>query len=287
MRKPTTNQILEGVNTEKPMPRWLVRWLRLQSFFMGALARRHYRILTEDELRSRRKSDTVFIFGSGASLCDIPAAEWERISKVDTFSFNFFSYQDYVRADYHLVREVAALPTLGLVDKVLDLYGWLITSNRLYDGTVFFMQGEYAGIASNRILGRHLLKRGSSIFFYKTKSRGRYEPPSSSLAAGLVHGPGTLIDSVNACFLIGYRRIVLAGVDLYDHRYFFLDDNEEDRLEAERGQTADSAHSTVRNGIVKFLGKWHTELAKHNCELMVYNPRSLLTDVLPLFRFPE
>jgi hypothetical protein len=47
-----------------------------------------YRRLTERELRGTKKSDTIFIFGSGASLNDIPAAEWQNISAHDTLGFN-------------------------------------------------------------------------------------------------------------------------------------------------------------------------------------------------------
>src|SRR5262249_15937731 len=67
---------------------------------------RHYHFLSEDELRATRKSDTVFIFGSGASLNDISTDEWRAIEAHDTMGFNWFVRETIVRCDYHLMREV-------------------------------------------------------------------------------------------------------------------------------------------------------------------------------------
>ena len=39
---------------------------------------------------------------------------------------------------------------------------------------------------------------------------------------GLRHIAGTLSDAVNCAFCLGWRHIVLVGVDLYDSRYFYL-----------------------------------------------------------------
>ena len=67
---------------------------------------RAYRALTEEELRRTRKSDTVFIFGSGYSLNDIPPEQWREIERHDTLGFNWFVHQRFVRCDYQLIREI-------------------------------------------------------------------------------------------------------------------------------------------------------------------------------------
>lgn len=286
VRKPTTNDLLNGVAARPSSPA-LQKWLRLESWLLSHINRRHYCQVDEPTLLARKRSDTVFVFGSGASLRDITPAEWERIGEHNTFSFNFFMYQDFVRADYHLVREAADMPTRALIDEVIKLYGDLIRTNPFYSDTIFLLQGDYRGTASHRLVGHRRLPEKARIFWYRTKSRGQYQPPSSSFAAGLVHGPGTLVDSINACGLMGFRRIVLAGVDLYDHRYFYLPDDEQDHIEAARGQYADATHSTVKNGIISYLAAWRVEMAQRGQELMVYNPRSLLCEALPIFRFPE
>ena len=58
-----------------------LRWLALNArpATRGGLGRCAYSTLTEVELRARRRSDTVFVFGSGYSLNDITPAGWRHI----------------------------------------------------------------------------------------------------------------------------------------------------------------------------------------------------------------
>ncbi len=34
--------------------------------------------------------------------------------------------------------------------------------------------------------------------------------------------PGTLVDAVNVAYCLGWKEIVLVGIDLYDSRYYWL-----------------------------------------------------------------
>ena len=45
-----------------------------------------------------------------------------------------------------------------------------------------------------------------NILRFKTKSRSVYENPSLNFENGLVHGPGTLIDSINIAILGGWKK---------------------------------------------------------------------------------
>ena len=58
------------------------------------------------------------------------------------------------------------------------------------------------------------------ILRFKTKSRSVYENPSLNFENGLVHGPGTLIDSINIAILGGWKKIILVGVDLITDNIF-------------------------------------------------------------------
>ena len=84
-------------------------YARWQAALLGAWIRERrnrgaYRVLGEAELRATRKSDTVFIFGSGYSLNDIPAEEWRHFERHDILGLSGFVYQKWVRVDYHLIR---------------------------------------------------------------------------------------------------------------------------------------------------------------------------------------
>jgi glycosyltransferase involved in cell wall biosynthesis len=255
------------------------------------LRRRLYRVIGEDEVRAARRSERVFVFGSGASLNDLSTDEWEAIAEHDVFGFNAFYRQRWVRTDFHLARggvygELRWKPHGHEVRE-------LIAANPHYADTIFLLQDEYLGHFANVLVGRGLLPRGARIFRYRTLPGPGL--PSRSLADGVRHAPGTLADCVNLAALLGWREIVLVGVDLYDSRYFWLPPDKTlgydpvagnvvaADVNTVRGNRPDDPHNTAAAGVVEQMGAWGRALEEDGVRLSVYNPRSLLADVLPVF----
>lgn len=235
---------------------------------------RAYRVLSENELRATRRSDTVFVFGSGRSLVEIAPQEWERIAECDTISLREFPRQQWVRADYHLTGEVDDL----------EEYARRLRENPLYANTVFVVMGGLVAHMGNELVGRRLLPPGARVFRFHRVSRWRYAPPSST-PRRLVHGPNSIFDGTNLAYALGYRRIVLAGADYYNKEYFWLDPGKTRDYEAP-GVRATEPWSQAET-VVEMMSRWREELARTGVELMVYNPRSLLAERLPVFRFEE
>jgi hypothetical protein len=242
-----------------------------RAYALGLLGRRAYRSLSADELRASRRSDTVFVFGSGRSLVDITPDEWARIAEHDTFSLREFPRQQFVRADYHMTGEV----------DFLDEYAQRIRDNPRYADTVFLVQGGWRGSHGNELIGRRLLLPGASVFRFRRTSRARYSPPSRRFDDGIVHGFNSIISATNLAILIGWRRIVLTGVDLYNKEYFWLPPGETrtyEQPEITAESLFTSAHATI-----DLLRRWHDLLEPEGTELRVYNPRSLLAEHLGVF----
>jgi hypothetical protein len=257
------------------------------------LNRRRYRSLSEPELRGRRRSDTVFVFGSGYSLNDISEAGWKHIAAHDVFGFSGFIYQRWVRTDFHLVREWGNDP--GGWHVAAQCYAEDLESNPHFEDTVLLLQGDYVGLFCHILVARGLLREGRRVYWWKTARRVD-DLPSRTLRRGVTHCAGMLFDAVNFAYLLGWRRIVLAGVDLYDSRYFWapadatLVFNGSGRMvpaaRGFRGQTWAEPHNTVRNGVVGTMARWAQLLRAEGVELSVYNPRSLLRDAMPVFEGP-
>jgi hypothetical protein len=265
------------------------------------LARKHvgqYNVLSDAQLRQRKRSDRVFVFGSGASLNEIPDAEWARIARDDTIGFNGTHYLKKIFITYFVLRAgtetiEAGLAWRGDVDEIVSA----IDNNPYLDDTVFFFQRGLTGIFCNRLLGFHLWKKERPLRFFLNDKIARF--PYTATTRRLVHRAGTLCTATNLAVALGYKEIVLTGVDLYDNRYFWLAPDEtmgwsaaEQKWTATRetvhGATVSSQHNTVRNGIVQIMGDWQRRLAKeHGIKLTVYNPRSLLTEAVPIFQWPE
>ena len=234
-------------------------------------ARGRYRALSRRELLATRRSDTVFLFGSGRSLLDVPDEEWRRFADHDTVSFREFPRQRWIRADYHVTAEIDRL----------DDYARRIRESPLYADTVFVVQRGWLAELPNRLVGGGLLPEGARVFRYRRVSRWRYSPPSRD-PRRLVHGFSSGISVTNFAIAMGWRRIVLVGIDLYDHRYFWLDADERRPYEREGIAAADSF--ATADTIVDMLGRWHDLLRPEGIALEVYNPRSLLARRLPVHR---
>ena len=263
-------------------------WQRLPALpiQVGALMRKRraigdYVVLDQDALRQTRRSDTLFIFGSGASLNELRQSEWETIAKHDTLGFNWFVHERFVRCDYQLLREITSddrdrstwMPEL-------TEYAELIRTNDNYAETVFLVQSGLRATNSNRVIGYRLLPPGARLFPWRTRVFRR--ELSRSLDAGLTHGYGTLGECINFGYLLGWRRIVLVGVDLYDRRYFWLERDAVRTPDALRGAEPGDRHATAVPEMIALLGEWADELAAEGVELSVQNPRSLLAGVLPV-----
>jgi hypothetical protein len=257
-------------------------------------ARSRYQLLSESQLIATRKSETVFIFGSGYSLNDIPPHHWAHIASHDTFGFTAFIYQQWIRVGYHLIR--GGIEGSLVWRAYADDFCGSLNGNPNFADAVLILQGEYFAMFANQILGYKMIRPGTRIFRYQT-ARG-HGLPTATFREGIRHNEGTLCDSVNVAVCMGWKHIVLAGVDLYDTRYYWLPPDTTFGVDAaglmvpvqtnHRGNRFDSVHNTARNGIVDTMGAWRNYLdAELGVELSVLNPRSLLADVMPVYRIDD
>jgi hypothetical protein len=248
------------------------QWLR-------AAAVDDYPVLDPAAAAARRRSDTVFIFGSGWSLNEISPETWGRIAEHDTFGFNYHFRQRFVRMDFHLFRELrnAAEPA-SKADAIIEEFNRSLAT-ACYADTVAVLQDGWLS-ELNRIVAERRLTPGTRVLRYWNR-RG-FAAPSESFSAGITHGTGTLTDCINIASCLGWKKIVIAGVDLYDSRYFWLD-RDADREMGPASMIRTQRHPTAANGIVHLLGTWREWLDRRHVGLFNFNQKSLLSDVLPLF----
>jgi hypothetical protein len=234
---------------------------------------RSYRILDEGAILATRNSDTVFVFGTGRSLLDVADDEWARIGAFQTIALSEFHRHRFVRVDYHLVNEVH--DPVG--------YGASIQANPFYADTTFIVQEGWLAHRANDVIGGHHLPGGARVFRYKRSGRARDRLPSTSFRSGLAHGWNSSFDAVNFALLMGWRKIVLAGIDMYDRQYSYLPAGE-----THHGQGETPPESTPFRGVEKTVplyARWHAAAAEHGAELTVYNSVSALAAVLPVFHW--
>ncbi len=155
-----------------------------------------------------------------------------------------------------------------------------IRENPLYAQAVFVAQGGFMAERGNELVGRRLLPPGARLFRYHRSARGRYAPPSRTPRT-LVHGPNSIFDATNLGIALGFRRVVLAGADYYNKEYFWLAPGEKRSYEPEAVEVGREWGATPL--ILAMMRGWRRELTPDGVELSVWNPRSRLAEVLPVF----
>ncbi len=242
---------------------------------LDRLSRHAYRHLNINDLRAARRSDTVFICGTGSSLLDITPEEWTRMAEHDVFGFRDFPRQTFVRADFHMSGEI----------DVLDEYVAAINGNPRYADTKFLVQEGWEAWMCNLLIGKRKLRTDAPVFRYHRTARGKMAPPSERFADGAVHGGGSVVSAANIALMLGWKRIVFVGIDLYDHRYFYMPP---DQTRAVEKKGVDHTMSFINsNHIVEHFGAWNALLRDRGIRLYAYNPRSMLTKHLPVFHWDK
>lgn len=193
------------------------------------------------ELSTSRKSDTVFILGSGPSINDISAKEWEVIGQHDTWGFNFWFCHSFIPTAY-FVQSVLRPESDSDINERLDdlIYKMLKDKIEEYETVNLFLRGD--GINHEKF---HTTKLGDFVLNHQgfTKCVVPELPVSSKnrIAPELLYGQlkklgfydihnepwpvpkfgGTITELISLASILGYKKIVLCGVDMNDGGHFY------------------------------------------------------------------
>lgn len=235
------------------------------------------------EIRESIHKDTIFILGSGYSINDITASQWQKMqAQGDTFSFNHFYRGDFVDINYHIIREMG-YGSLSYFNNFKNILTYIkaIKNHPKFSKSIYFLLFDKKSPATDWVLLLNLLPEGRIALYSNHDDRKRCFPPSAS-NVNIPHCGATLFDAINLSYVMGYQKIVLAGVDLYDRRYFWLKKDENRPLEKLRGKTCNDVHATAPF-VLNIIGEWRYFLESQRVELYNLNRKSLLNEYLPLF----
>lgn len=238
-------------------------------------------ILTEQEFLNKKQSDTLVVFGSGYSINEITEEQWSKLAEFDSIAFNWFC-KSFVPTTFYMIREqsnnkkrrsegeqvadlVHMLNTEPYEDScliVLDMsnsphpcYKWW--ENKSLD------QFPHEGIVVKDLRRFDIEEFRLNIFEH-----------------GVIHGHTTLYNVMHIAAFMGYKRIIFAGIDLYDSRYFWLKEDEDRHTLVHKGLTHSSKHSVLTR--MGPLMKTFKQVFP-NIELYTFNPKSLLKSWMPIW----
>lgn len=211
---------------------WYVKWLRRYA--------RKKRLQTIDQLdvKAYKQSDTVFILGSGASINELTTSDWEKVRAADSIGFNYFLVHDHVPTYYFYETPYSSLyfdffvktwntksalhKTLPLIVQYAHYYkrGYSLKGLKHDSQHTFFnIPHRYSTLNKSKlskILQRELSGKAGSCDFSR-----------------IIHHRGSVSYLIAFAYLAGYKNIVLLGIDMNNHNYFYEEKQEENPLYAE------------------------------------------------------
>ena len=266
-------------------------WI-VESFFVYCFFKVLYLNRMPYRYTGRIEKKVLFIFGSGSSLKDLSTKDYLNIQTYGhTLGFNAVLWLDKVQWDYFIIREFEHKNiTIGSYkfESIFNVDALKEVGNRIM-GSKCFSNAKYF-ICSDRKCGQSLLvsmlygrSMSNKIFYTNKLNRKLSWPPSDSLR-NIPHANATLNDAINIGYLLGYDELVLVGVDLYDSRYFYLNEDETRDFDKKRNRTHLMQHNTSTH-ILGTLSLWNDFLKSKNKSIKVLNPKSLASEFLEVYNF--
>lgn len=255
-------------------------------------------------------SDTLFILGSGSSVMNLTDENWEEINTHDSLGFNAWSLHDFVPTFYAIETSknkfIAELRKEHLNDRLDE-----------YKDTPIFVQYQHmlmAGVNYNNInLPKKNVYYNAPYMPNTTNLRvlndliGRLIAKKEKGFCELMHYSSSLSYMIGLGYLMGYKKIVLLGIDLDNSGYFFEHETANDRsqafsriyqneIRAKNKLSKEGSHSTVSKKVTAqygclpidiFVGEVKDALNGVGVELYIGNGKSRLHPMLPLFEFKD
>jgi hypothetical protein len=236
-----------------------------------------------------KTSDTMFILGGGESINDVTKQQWEHVAKHDSMGMNFWPVHRFVPSYWY--TNVPRDPVHA--EKMLDSIRGNVNNN--YDETVIFL-------SHNRVVRRGFHPRVMREWFpprakvcYYTYIQPAERLTEDQLGRTLYYRGGLSL-CLDIVFRLGYKKIVLLGVDLRN-RVHFYDHYPSMKWQFQTGYSVpveekeDLPHGTmIEKGEKKPLNEYilavHNLFMKQGIRLFAGSPGSILAADLPAYRFP-
>lgn len=186
-------------------------------FFKAHAKLKGFRLINK-YVDTKKKSDTVFILGSGESINELQQQDWDYIKQHNIIGLNY-SFVHPVIPDYHLMEMIPL--------KEMQDFFCKITSERYKDVDIFF---QY----------RHVIKSKFNLKKYAHKKRLYVHVPhlypttqedvlelyfrdlinKKQSLSQLIHHNSHIGCAVMFAQILGYKKIVMLGIDLNGGDYF-------------------------------------------------------------------
>ena len=252
-----------------------------------------YNVFSLSDLRSRKKSDTLFILGCNRNINDIPDSIWSEMGNFDSLGFNYWIYHKFVPTYYSL--------EYGQNKHIHEFHKQLIRNRAAdYKNTIFLVstRARRRGMTPRLIPDYFPPNPNVAYFLYPmiaNNSESKPFTPEDFQKTMLFRG--SLNVYLYFARLMGFKKIILVGCEMDSSVAFYEDYPEaqwmfnidgfikpkEERAKILYGG-AYSVHG--KHSVVNIILAINEFVFKpEGIKLYVFNKKSLLYPKVPLFKF--
>lgn len=194
--------------------------------FKKELKQKNLQYIGDFDAAKYKTSDQLFILGSSYSINDVTEEEWQMVKAADSVGVNNWVFHDFVPTYY-------VLETPQRTEQFSFFKEELNKKAEAYKNVPFFVQYVHYSKSKNHLDD---VKIDSSKIFYNVpympntlntsiikKMLKQWNAKQNKTLEDLIHYSGSLSYIIMMGVILGYKEIVLLGVDLNDNRYFFQD----------------------------------------------------------------
>ncbi len=194
--------------------------------FRKELKQKNLQYIGDFDATKYKTSDQLFILGSSYSINDVTEEEWQMVKAADSVGVNNWVFHDFVPTYY-------VLETPQRTEQFSFFKEELNKKAEAYKNVPFFVQYVHYSKSKNHLDD---VKIDSSKIFYNVpympntlntsiikKMLKQWNAKQNKTLEDLIHYSGSLSYIIMMGVILGYKEIVLLGVDLNDNRYFFQD----------------------------------------------------------------
>ncbi len=177
-----------------------------------------YKIVSLNEVKMYKKSDTIFILGSGPSMNKLTEKQWQHISRHDSFGINFSFLLNFVPT-FHSMEDGKNKWLRNFVEQRFKPY------RKDFSKTIWFISEKHTSrFIHPRIIPDFFPEEPVGCFYKFPRAIGlnknRPFTKEDFMNNSIVYR-GSLTVALYLIDKIGYKNIVLLGVDLHTSKHFF------------------------------------------------------------------
>jgi hypothetical protein len=255
--------------------------------------------IMDDSILKYKKSDTVFILGSGPSINRLDDSFFQKVREHDSIGFNFWFAHKFVPSIYmfQIAIDWSYEPMVNIFYDRSQNYKdvpFLFRGSGVAKGKIDFQDKRLEPLLQKEVyfLNEYPIHSGCSIDIDLLIEHARILGMMDFGRIGTLvpKWRGTLGLIVSLCYQMGYKKIVLCGMDMQDNKHFwdfpeYADIQEKYGLyDMSTGITNMTCKDYSANTVPDYIYKLKDWMFKQNgVELYVANQQTILYPAIPVY----